>query len=68
MSTVFDVKNIHCQNCSKRIVAAVQSVHPQSQVKIEVETGRVTVQPAVQDIPGVISAIAEAGYEASTAA
>jgi copper chaperone CopZ len=68
MSTVFDVKNIHCQSCSKRIVAAVQSVHPDSQVTIEVEAGRVTVQPTVMDVSGVISAIAEAGYEARAAA
>jgi copper chaperone CopZ len=67
MSTVFEVKDIHCQNCANRITAAVQSVQPGADVKVEVEAGRVTVQP-VTNVARIISAIADAGYEARAAA
>lgn len=67
MATIFDVENIHCQNCSKKITTAIQSVQPGADVTIDVENGRVSVQP-VSDVAAIISAIAEAGYEARKAA
>lgn len=67
MSTVFEVKDIHCQACVKRITAAVQSAQPGADVKVEVEAGLVTVKPVIS-AANIISAIADAGYEARAAA
>ncbi len=67
MTTVFEVEKIHCQNCSKKIATAIQAVQPGADVTIDVETKRVSVQPVV-DEAAIISAIAEAGYEARVAA
>lgn len=67
MTTIFEVANIHCQKCSSKITIAIQAVQPGAQVTIDVERGRVSVQPVV-DEAAIISAIAGAGYEARKAA
>ncbi len=67
MTTIFDVENIHCQNCSKKITTAIQAVQPGADVTIDVETHRVSVESVV-DEAAIISAIAGAGYEARKAA
>ena len=67
MTTIFEVDNIHCQKCSQKITTAIHAVQPGADVTIDVDTRRVSVQPVV-DEAAIISAIAEAGYEARKAA
>src|SRR3546814_2816141 len=46
MTAIFQVQDVHCASCAKRITTAIQAVQPDADVQVEVATGRVTVQPA----------------------
>jgi copper chaperone len=65
--TVFAVENMSCDHCAARVTKAVHALAPQSEVKVDLSTGAVTVTPAVADPAGVARAIAEAGYPARAA-
>ena len=67
MSTVFDVKEMSCQNCVKHVTKAVQGLEPGAQVQVELSTGKVTVTPSPADPAAIARAIGEAGYPAKVA-
>lgn len=64
MTAIFQVQDVHCASCAKRITTAIQAVQPDADVQVEVATGRVTVQPA-GDAGAIIKAIEGAGYQAT---
>jgi copper chaperone CopZ len=67
MSTVFDVKEMSCQNCVKHVTKAVQGVEPGAQVQVELSTGKVTVTPSPANPAAIAKAIEAAGYPAKVA-
>jgi Cu+-exporting ATPase len=67
MSTVFDVKEMSCQNCVKHVTKAVQGLEPGAQVQVELSTGKVTVTPSPADPAAIAKAIEAAGYPAKVA-
>lgn len=66
MTATFQVQNVHCASCANRITKAIQAVHPGAEVRVEVESGRVTVGPA-GDAAAILAAMEAAGYPARTA-
>ena len=67
MSTVFDVKEMSCQNCVKHVTKAVQALLPGAEVTADLASGKVTVQPAAADPAAIAKAITDAGYPAQVA-
>lgn len=57
----FDVNGIHCASCAKRITTAIQKIEPGARVKVDVATGAVEVEGAI-DRPAVAGAIEGAGF------
>jgi Cu+-exporting ATPase len=68
MPTIFEVKDMTCEHCVKRVTKAVQSVLPSAEVHVDLATGKVEVSPSPADPAAVAKAIAEAGYPARVAA
>src|SRR3546814_12913034 len=64
MTAIFQVQDVHCASCAKRITTAIQAVQPDADVQVAVATGRVTVQPARAAGP-IIKANEGAGYRAT---
>jgi copper chaperone CopZ len=67
MAEIFNVADIHCQSCVKRITKAIQEVQPGAAVTIDIEGGKVTVEPAFNSAV-IAAAIEEAGYKVLAAA
>jgi copper chaperone len=57
----FKVTGMTCGHCVKAVTQAVQSVAPQAQVEVNLETGEVGITGAT-DPGAVIAAIAGEGY------
>jgi copper chaperone len=57
----FKVVGMTCGHCVKAVTRAVQSVAPQAQVDVSLETGEVSVT-GTADASQVIAAIADEGY------
>lgn len=66
MTATFQVQNVHCTSCANRIMKAIRAVHPGAEVRVDVESGRVTVD-AGGDPATILAAIEGAGYPASAA-
>ena len=66
MTTTFKVQEVHCGACAKRITTAIQAVQPGADVRVEIASGLVTVQPA-GDPARIVRAIEDAGYPATPA-
>lgn len=64
MTATFQVQDVHCASCAKRITTAIQAVQPGADVQVEIATGRVTVEPA-SDAGAILKAIEGAGYQAT---
>jgi Cu+-exporting ATPase len=62
--TIFAVENMSCERCSARVTKAIHALAPQSEVKVDLPTGAVTVTPALANPDSVARAITEAGYPA----
>jgi copper chaperone len=58
----FQVEGMSCGHCRSAVTAAVRKVAPEAKVDVDLETGRVTVEGAVER-PAIAAAIQAAGYE-----
>jgi copper chaperone CopZ len=74
MVTAFEVKNIHCQACVKRITVAIEKALPGARVTIDLATGLVSVATngrqttSTAEQAAIIAAVETAGYQARVAA
>ncbi|MEQ8693819.1 MAG: heavy-metal-associated domain-containing protein [Gammaproteobacteria bacterium] len=66
MHAIFNVKEIHCGACAKRITTAIQAVQPGAEVRVDISSGTVDVLPA-GDIETIVKAMNDAGYPAAPA-
>jgi len=67
MAHIFEVENIHCDHCAKRITSAIVAVAPGAEVTVDVAKGRVEVDRAA-DRGAVVQAIEKSGYKVKHAA
>jgi copper chaperone len=61
MRETFEVENMHCSGCAKKIADAIAAAQPGAKVGIDVKSGKVEVEQ-VTDRAKVVEAIAAAGY------
>lgn len=61
----FDVTGMTCQHCVTSVTSEVIGVNGVRNVNVDLAHGRVDVSGTNVDVPAVIAAIAQAGYEAS---
>ena len=67
-TTELHVSGMTCNNCARKVTTAAQGVSGVHSVSVEVASARASVRwnsPADKNIPAVIAAIAQAGFEAS---
>lgn len=63
-TTVLNSPDIHCESCAERVTKAAGNVPGVTNVRVEIEAQRVTVEyndPATED--AVRSALEDAGFE-----
>ena len=58
----FSVTDMTCGHCVSSITKAVNAVDPGAQVRIDLPTHRVEIEPTVASAADLRDAIAEAGY------
>ena len=58
----FDVPDMTCGHCVATIDAALKRADPQADVRIDLATHRVEVDPGDADAAALLEAIREAGY------
>jgi copper chaperone len=63
MSQKFQVSGMSCSHCATAVQNAVQTVDPEAQVTVDLETGHVDVL-SPQPRADIIAAIENAGYKA----
>jgi copper chaperone len=61
MRETFEVENMHCSGCAKKIAAAIVAAQPGAKVGIDIESGKIEVEQAT-DRARIAQAIADAGY------
>lgn len=64
-STVLDVKGMSCGHCEHSVKTSVGSLTGVSDVKVELKTGKVTVEydPGKVDLKTIENTIEDQGYE-----
>jgi len=62
MNQSFQVQGMTCGHCAGAVTQAVKSVDPQTEVKVDLASGKVDVQSA-QDHGAIARAIEEEGYK-----
>lgn len=61
MREKFEVENIHCTSCAKKITDAIAAAQPGAKVGVDIKSGVVEVEhPA--DRAKIVAAITAAGY------
>jgi copper chaperone len=63
MSQKFQVSGMSCSHCATAVQNAVQTVDPEAQVTVDLETGHVDVL-SLQPRADIVAAIENAGYKA----
>lgn len=58
----FEVKDMTCGHCVSTITQAVKEADDRAQVRIDLGTHRVEIEPAAADAQALADAIREAGY------
>jgi len=58
-ATVFAVKDMTCNHCAARVEKAILALQAESEVHVDLATGRVHVRPVVGDPEAMAEAIAE---------
>jgi copper chaperone len=58
----FQVDDMTCGHCVASITRAVQAADPGAQLRIDLPTHRVAVEPATADAQTLMDAMTEAGY------
>ncbi len=58
----FEVKDMTCGHCVSAITQAVKDADGRAQVRIDLGTRRVEIDPAAADAQALADAIREAGY------
>ena len=58
----FEVNDMTCGHCVSSITKAVKALDKDAEVRIDLETRRVEVEPARADADDLASAIRDAGY------
>ena len=64
-NSILDVKGMSCSHCEHSVKTSVGSLTGVSEVKVELKTGKVTVEydPAKVDIKTIQDTIEDQGYE-----
>lgn len=62
MSTTYKVNGMDCMGCVKSITRSIKGFAPDAEVKVELETGLVTVSPDISE-EQIIAATKQAGFE-----
>ncbi|WP_395702593.1 heavy-metal-associated domain-containing protein [Aquabacterium sp.] len=62
MTIRFEVQDMSCGHCVSAITRAVKEVDAEAEVKIDLASHRVEVQPRQADAAALQAAISEAGY------
>ncbi len=62
-TTSYTVTGMTCQHCVNAVTDEVSSVAGVTEVKVDLETGTVTVQGSGLDDAAIRAAVDEAGYE-----
>jgi copper chaperone CopZ len=62
MSTTYDVTGMTCGHCAQAVTAEVEAIEGVRAVRVDVETGRVTVEGEGYTDAQVAAAVDEAGY------
>jgi copper chaperone len=59
------VGGMSCSHCATSVTRAIHAIDPQARVSVNVEAGRVSIEPATPslDLDRVRKAIEDAGYE-----
>ena len=57
------VEKMTCNHCVRTVTAALRGLEPRAEVKVDLSTGTVSVQPAVK-AEAAIAALREEGYAA----
>lgn len=63
----FEVPDMTCGHCVSAVTKAVQGVDAAAQVRIDLATHRVEIQPAAADAAALRQAIEDAGFTPSAA-
>ncbi len=58
----FEVNDMSCGHCVKAITEAVKAADENAQVQVDLESHRVTIEPAAASAEALAAAISEAGY------
>ena len=61
MKQVFDVQGMSCNHCAKAVTQALQQLHPQAQVQVDLAGKKVEVE-STQPRQALAQAIATEGY------
>jgi copper chaperone len=61
----FQVEGMSCDHCRATVTAAIRKLAPAARVDVDLEAGRVEVDPAsgAPDRASIVAAIRAAGYE-----
>ena len=62
MSTTYDVTGMTCGHCAQAVTSEVRTIAGVTEVQVDVESGRVTVEGSDFTDEQVAAAIDEAGY------
>ncbi len=63
-NTELKIEGMSCQNCVAHVTKALQAVPSVQSAEVQLEAGRALVQHENADVPAMLGAIDDAGYEA----
>lgn len=65
MAHVFQVEKMNCQGCARKVTAAIRTVAPDADVKVDLATRTVEVHSDPVEAGSIAAAIREAGFPAA---
>ena len=66
-NTELKIEGMSCENCVAHVTKTLQSVPGVQSANVQLAAGRAQVQHENADVPAMLAAIDEAGYEAEVA-
>ncbi len=67
MTTLLNVEEMSCQNCVHHVKTALEAVAGVSEVSVDLDAGKATVQHEGADVNAMIATLDDAGYPATVA-
>ncbi len=65
--TELKIEGMSCENCVAHVTKALQAVPGVQSAEVQLEAGRAHVRHENADVPAMLAAIDDAGYEAEVA-